>query len=25
VIKYALANGWLWLSPIDYQHLELKR
>ncbi len=22
VIKYALANGWTWLAPTDYQHLE---
>ena len=23
VIHYALANGWDWLSPHDYQHLEV--
>jgi len=22
VIAYALANGWTWLAPTDYQHLE---
>lgn len=23
VIRYALANGWAWLSPYDFQHLEV--